>query len=121
MHNTIFLAFALLFIKHWYVDFVNQDMEEVNHKGLYMHWLGIKHSLKQGAATAVVFLLLGFDFPTAYILGATDFVIHYHVDYIKMNYGNRDITTPAFWNHLGLDQLAHYMTYLGLVWLVTGR
>lgn len=121
MYNAIFLAFALLFIKHWYVDFVNQDMEEVNHKGLYMHWLGIKHSLKQGIATMAVFVLVGVDVPSAYILGAIDFAIHYHVDYIKMNYGNRDITTPAFWNHLGLDQLAHYMTYLGLVWLVAGR
>ncbi len=119
MNEAVVVAFALLFIKHWYIDFVNQDMEEVNHKGIYFHWLGAKHSLKQGVATAAIFLLLGVGFFNAVFLGALDFVIHYHTDWVKMNYGNRDITTPQFWNHLGLDQLAHYMTYLGLVYYAT--
>ena len=117
MFDSIFVIFALLFIKHWYVDFVNQSMEEVNHKGIYLHWLGVKHSLKQGAATALIFLL-SCNWQTAVFLGMIDFLLHYHIDYCKMNYGNRDITTPQFWNHLGLGQLAHYMTYVGLVWLL---
>lgn len=116
--ESIFVIFALLFVKHWYIDFVNQDMEEVNHKGIYLHWKGIKHSFKQGVATAIIFSLAIVDVELALALGFLDFVIHYHVDWTKMNYGNRDITTPQFWNHLGLDQLAHYMTYLWLVWIV---
>lgn len=119
MNEAVVLAFALLFIKHWYIDFVNQDMEEVNHKGIYLHWLGVKHSLKQGLATMAIFFLLGLTTADAFFLGALDFLIHYHTDWIKMNYGNRDITTPTFWNHLGLDQLVHYMTYLGLVYVAT--
>lgn len=117
MSGAVIIAFALLFIKHWYVDFVNQDMEEVNHKGIYFHWTGMKHSAKQGVATMIIFMLLGAESP--FVLGMMDFLIHYHVDWAKMNYGNRDITTPQFWNHLGLDQLAHYMTYLLLVWMAT--
>ena len=54
----------------------------------------------------------------AVILGLIDFVVHYHVDWIKMRFGNRDIKTPAFWAQLGLDQLAHYLCYLFLVMLV---
>jgi hypothetical protein len=41
-----------------------------------------------------------------------DFLAHYHIDWTKMNYGNRDIRTPQFWNHLGLDQMAHQICYI---------
>ena len=119
MNEAVVIAFALLFIKHWYIDFVNQSMDEVNHKGIYLHWLGVKHSLKQGMATAAIFFLMGCGFTESLALGCTDFVIHYHTDWTKMNYGNRDIQNPLFWNHLGLDQLAHYMTYLMLVYAAT--
>jgi len=52
------------------------------------------------------------------ILGFIDFILHYHIDYCKIKFGNRDITTPAFWAQLGLDQLAHAFTYLWLVWIL---
>ena len=117
-YNFIFLALILMFIKHWYIDFVNQNQEEVDNKGKYGKWLGIRHSLKHGVATAVIFILLDIDPISSVILGLIDFVIHYHVDWAKMRFGNRDIKTPQFWAQLGLDQLAHYSTYLGLVWLV---
>lgn len=118
MIESIFVLLALLFVKHWYIDFVDQDNEEVQHKGIYLNWLGVKHSLKHGLATAIIFSFTGIS-PVVYvIIGLIDFLIHYHVDWMKMNWGNRDITTPQFWNHLGQDQMAHYFTYLGLVWLV---
>ena len=117
MFESIFPVLALLFIKHWYIDFVDQNDEEVKHKGIYLHWLGVKHSLKHGIGTAIVFAIAGFSPVSALILGAIDFIAHYHIDWTKMNYGNRDITTPQFWNHLGLDQLAHYLVYLFVVWL----
>jgi len=118
MIESIFILLALLFIKHWYVDFVDQSEEEVAHKGKYLNWLGVKHSLKHGIATAIIFSFTGIGAVFYVFIGIVDFVLHYHIDWTKMNYGNRDITTPQFWNHLGLDQLAHYITYLGLVWLV---
>ena len=53
MATVIFLTLILLQIKHWYIDFVDQSMTEVNHKSIYGHWLGMQHSLKQGIGTAV--------------------------------------------------------------------
>lgn len=117
MYDTIFIILGMLFIKHWYVDFVNQDMDEVKSKGNYGEWLGIRHSLKHGIATLIVFGIAGASFFGALFLASIDFIIHYHTDWAKMNYGNRDITTPQFWNHLGLDQLVHAITYLYLVWV----
>lgn len=114
--DSVFELLALLYIKHWYVDFVNQSMEEVNGKGSYGNWQGVKHSIKHGIATVIVLLIASVNWPSAVILGIVDFITHYHIDWTKMNYGNRDINTPAFWNHLGLDQMAHNFVYLFIVW-----
>ena len=56
MFDTIFITLALLFIKHWYIDFVIQTDEEVKHKGIYGNWTGIVHSLKHGLATLIIFI-----------------------------------------------------------------
>ena len=113
----LFVLLVLLQLKHWYIDFVNQSDEEVAHKGIYMDWLGIKHSLKQGLATFLIFFLF-IEVEGAIIVGLIDFVLHYHIDWIKMRFGNRDIRTKAFWAQLGADQLAHQLTYIGRVSLL---
>lgn len=118
MIDAIFITLVLLFIKHWYVDFVNQSQEEINNKGSYGNLIGLGHSVKHGIGTIFVFLLVGLDPLLAIIFGAVDLIIHYHVDWIKMRFGNRDYTKQAFWTQLGLDQLAHALTYIGLVWLL---
>ena len=121
MIEAIIILLVLLQVKHWYIDFVNQDMEEVNHKGQYLHWLGVKHSLKQGFGTmACVWVVVGTPYLIwAFAMGCIDFLIHYHIDWTKMNYGNRDIQNPKFWNHLGLDQMAHQLTYILIAYMMT--
>jgi hypothetical protein len=120
MINETFLLLFFLQIKHWYIDFVNQSDAEVKGKAIYGNRVGIMHSLKHGVGTAICLLAIaGFEyFPFAIILGIIDGVAHYHIDWAKMNWGNRDITTPAFWAHLGLDQMAHQICYLCITWLV---
>lgn len=118
--DAIFILLVLLQFKHWYIDFVDQDMEEVNHKGIFLHWLGMKHSLKQGFGTYIcISLIVGSEYwMYALALAWVDFGIHYLVDWAKMNFGNRDIQNPKFWAHLGLDQMAHQLTYLWIVYQV---
>lgn len=117
----LILFLSLLQLKHWYIDFVNQSMDEVHSKGRYGDRLGLWHSAKHGLGTALVVLIVGGDFsalPIALLVGFVDFVIHYHVDWAKMNWGNRDIQNPLFWNHLGLDQMVHQLTYIAfMAWL----
>ena len=114
------ITLTLLFFKHWYIDFVDQSMEEVNGKGIYGNWPGIRHSVKHGVGTLIVFGLVGESVIGAVILAMIDGLLHYHIDWAKMNWGNRDIQTPAFWAHLGLDQFAHQLVYLLLILLVVG-
>jgi hypothetical protein len=121
MFDSIFVILALLFVKHWYIDFVNQSMEEVVGKGIYGNAHGIMHSIKHGIGTAIVMSLFLNDFPFAVMLGFIDFVLHYHIDWLKININKKyNYTTenPKFWAWLGADQLAHSLTYLWLVWMV---
>ena len=115
----ILLLILLFTVKHFVVDFVLQTQEEVEHKGTYLDWRGVKHSVKHGIATALCFLVVAgwSNLGYAIFVGCVDIILHYHIDWTKMNYGNRDIRTPQFWNHLGLDQMAHQICYILLVWM----
>jgi hypothetical protein len=119
MSTYIIAILFMLQIKHWYVDFVNQTDEEVKYKAEYLDWRGITHSLKHGFGTVFVFLLF-MDTEYALMFGALDFLLHYHIDWAKMNWGNRDIGSKEFWNHLGLDQMAHQFTYLLFMIILLG-
>lgn len=111
------ITLALLQFKHWYIDFVNQSPEEVATKGIYGNPIGMAHSIKHGLATFAIFWVLGAGVELSLLLSVIDSTLHYHIDWIKMRFGNRNIETPVFWSQLGLDQMAHQLTYLGLVWL----
>lgn len=108
------ITLTLLLVKHWYFDFYRQTDAELRHKGTYGHPQGIAHSVKHGMATAIVFCATTLN-PATLITGAIDAILHYHIDYAKMKYGNQDPRTKQFWNHIGLDQLAHNLTYVTLV------
>ena len=121
MFDSIFVILGLLFVKHWYIDFINQSMEEVHGKGIYGNAHGIMHSLKHGIATAAIFMLAIQSFELSWILGMIDMAIHYHVDWAKININKKYNYTPEnpkFWAWLGADQLAHSLTYLLLLWMV---
>lgn len=123
MLNELFLFLILLQIKHWYVDFVNQTNEEVVSKGIYGDRAGINHSAKQGIGTFLAVLFVaGFPYIAwAGILGGIDFVLHYHIDWAKININKKyhyTVQDKQFWMWLGLDQLAHQVTYLALAWMM---
>ena len=102
---------GLLFIKHWWFDFVHQTPEHIKYKGVYGHLTGMAHSAWHGLFTAIIFCIVC-PLDIALWLGLADFLLHYHIDYVKMHYGEQDISKKEFWRHLGLDQLAHQITYI---------
>lgn len=103
---------TLLFIKHYLVDFVWQTEAQVKGKAIYGNSDGIQHSIEHAVLTLWITFMITLNAPLALVIGLLDGVTHYHIDWTKMNYGNRDITNKLFWNHLGLDQLAHQITYI---------
>lgn len=111
MITLVIVKLLLLQVKHFLVDYLLQTEEQIRTKGTYLDLTGMSHSFYHGLFTSVVF----FPFTNvsfAFMVGLLDFVIHYHIDYVKTKYGSKDITTKAFWNHMGYDQMAHQFTYV---------
>lgn len=120
MNDTLILI-TLLFTKHFIVDFPLQNKFQWSNKGTYGHLGGITHAGLHAGLTLVCFAW--FAPLAAYYLAALDGLIHYHIDWAKMNlnarFGWKADTHEQFWWLLGLDQFLHALTYIGLVALVT--
>jgi hypothetical protein len=120
MNETLILI-ALLFTKHFVVDFPMQRPYQWMNKGTYGHPGGILHAAFHGMGTWLCFVWYA---PMAALyLSFMDAVIHYNIDWLKMNINAkmkwRADTHEEFWWLLGLDQFLHAMTYVFLVMLVT--
>jgi hypothetical protein len=106
-------------VKHWIVDFVLQTENQIKSKGIYGAGAGIGHSLEHAIGTLAALTVASFyvELTVFWIIvtAVVDGVLHYHIDWVKMKWGNNDITTKAFWSHLGLDQMAHQICYLFLI------
>lgn len=119
MTDVLFLM-LLIQIKHFYIDFINQTDSELAHKRIYGSWAGLTHSIKHciftGFAVWLVFENLGLLLITS--LALLDLVVHYHVDYIKMKFGSKDLSNRKFWTQFGVDQFAHQLTYIVIIGLI---
>jgi hypothetical protein len=116
----ILILFLLMQIKHWYADFMIQTYAQTVKKGIYRDLVGISHSLDHIYATLIVLLSFNIFVPLGieriFIITFFEGLAHYHIDWVKVRFGCKDITKPLFWNQFGLDQLAHQITYISMVW-----
>lgn len=132
--HLLLLATSLLFIKHFIVDFPLQQPFHYKNKGTYGHLGGIEHAYLHGMGTLAVLLIVHVS---SIVVGATidrltwivalsafvtDAVVHYHIDWAKVNintkYRLKPDTSEYYWWLLGGDQLAHAATYIALVWYI---
>ncbi len=116
----ILLLLVLLQTKHLIVDWIWQPPYEFLNKGTYGHWGGIRHAGKNAIGTGLCFLLF-VPWSVAFVLALADFVIHYHIDWAKVNI-NRDagwgpLTHKEFWWLTGADQYLHQVTYILLIFI----
>jgi hypothetical protein len=116
--TAIILFLVGMATKHFIIDFPLQGEDQWRNKGTYGHFGGIKHALFHALGTMIV--LAFFTNPALGILCALlDGVIHYHIDWAKMNFnakkGWKPDTHPEFWILLGLDQFLHTLTYIAIL------
>lgn len=121
MTNIPLLLITFLLIKHFAVDFPLQTKFQWSNKGTYGHLGGVLHASLHGLGT---YLVLCWYAPVVGIyLAVMDALIHYHVDWAKMNINKRMQWGPAtheqFWWLLGADQFLHMLTYVLIVSMVT--
>lgn len=120
----ILILLLLLQIKHWYADFVIQTYMQTIKKGVWLHPVGVSHSLEHVGSTWIALLIFNFFYPLGALLilavGLAEGFAHYIIDFIKVKYGSKDMTKPIFWNQFGLDQLAHQICYLLIALFLLG-
>lgn len=123
--DTLILFVAFCF-KHFIVDFPLQPKYMWANKGTYGHLGGLLHAGLHGASTLLVlvsayYLHVQVRWEMLLLAATVDAVVHYHVDWAKMNInrakGWTATTHPEFWNLVGLDQLLHYLTYVGVIYM----
>ena len=118
MFESLILMLVLQ-VKHYAADFVIQTYAQTVRKGIYRDPVGISHSVDHVIGSLIALLFASFIIPLSLpqIVGLCflEGIIHYHIDWVKVHYGIKDITKPLFWNQFGIDQLAHQLTYLLMI------
>ena len=115
--HEILLGLAAFAVKHFFCDFILQSQHMIREKAHYGRLGGLQHAGIHSAGTVMVLLALDFDPVISVGLALVDGVVHYHVDWTKSKAVSHFKFTPAdsgFWVWLGLDQLAHYLTYIAI-------
>lgn len=116
------ILILLLQLKHYAVDFYFQTYEQTVRKGIYGDLVGITHSLEHSLGTAIAMIMFSMFFPmsVAIIIVTTilEGLLHYHIDWFKVNKGTKDVKSDLFWNQFGMDQLAHQLTYLLMAYIL---
>lgn len=116
---NILTVMTLLVIKHAIADFVLQTPYQFQNKGKYGHPGGLIHACIHGFLTVPVFVVAApTTMLTAAAIVAAEVVIHYHVDWTKENvikWRGWTADQYKFWVAFGIDQLAHYLTYVAII------
>ncbi len=113
--------FTGLIAKHFICDFLLQTKYQYSNKGTYGHPGGLLHVIICMFGTWVVLYYVLGMFLLALPIIALEGIIHYHIDWAKMNLNTYLKLSPTnseqFWWLLGFDQFLHYMTYVAIVWV----
>jgi hypothetical protein len=113
---------TLLMTKHIIADYFTQYSWMIEDKGTYGAWGGIAHSGWHGALTFFVLSITGIPLFFSFLMGVLDTVIHYHVDFVKSNVWKKKKLGPTdqlYWVAHGVDQFAHFLTYVLIILLCT--
>ncbi len=135
--NVLLWLGLLLCLKHFVIDGPLQTPYQYLNKGKFLHPGGLLHASMHGIATSIIFVPLGL-----WWLGVIDLIVHYVVDWSKVNltqkfkwsqmqvehwdsceHSNKRIpaglliTSNWYFYALIADQCLHFATYLGLLYL----
>lgn len=120
---VILLAFFFLHFKHFVCDFPLQTDYQMRMKRIYLHPGGLSHASVHALATVPVFLLLRPSIGLALGIVAVEFLLHYHIDWAKekiLASWNLDPSDRNYWRTIGIDQMLHNFTYVGIIAVTSG-
>lgn len=110
---VILIAFQ---VKHFLADFVLQNkymLKKVARTDWFLPL--ISHSAVHALGTFIV--LVYFIGVNAIYFALVDFAVHTGIDAWKARMTEQNVFRKAFWVALGLDQLAHQLTYIAMAFI----
>jgi Protein of unknown function (DUF3307) len=114
----VFWGLVLFEAKHFLCDFVLQTAYQYRNKGTYGHPGGFVHAGLHAAGSLPAVLIFAQSGGLVAAVLAAEFVIHYHVDWLKEQINRRCALTTSdagYWMVFGADQLIHQMTYVAIL------
>ncbi len=111
-------------IKHYIFDYFVQTRYQFKDKHIYGADGGMLHAGLHGIGSFIVLWSAGVGIWSALAVGfLLDSFIHYHIDYIKSSslaMANPPLTPNdhQYWIMHGIDQGAHFATYVLMCWLL---
>jgi hypothetical protein len=115
---AVLVALFYFQIKHFICDYPLQTKYQIDNKGTYGHPGGFIHAGTHALFTIPVFLIMTPTFLVGALIVVGEFLLHYHIDWAKQQLMARNGWQSAdreFWWGIGADQLAHHLTYIGIV------
>ena len=112
------LLLTMLLLKHLVCDFLVQPYWMISGKARYGHIGGIVHAGFHSLASWFLVYLFTQDIQFTSWIVAGEFIIHYHMDWIKVKVTNHYKWTASdqmYWWMTGFDQWIHQMTYVAMV------
>lgn len=116
--SILLWSLALFQVKHFVCDFVLQTAYLYRNKGIYGHPAGFIHAGLHALGSLPAILLLSREPALIAVILAVEFLIHYHVDWLKLyidKHFRLGINQSLYWAVFGADQLLHHLTYLGIL------
>ena len=110
----LFWSLVLFAVKHALCEFVLQTAAQRRSTAIYGSRGGLIHAGLHGIASLPAILLLDHSVLVPAIV-AGEFVVHYHVDWLKMAIIRARGLGPddrMYWIVFGADQFLHQMTYV---------
>ncbi|SDB07019.1 DUF3307 domain-containing protein [Bauldia litoralis] len=120
---ALLVVFTILQVKHFICDYPLQTHYQLKNKGTYGHPGGILHSGIQALGTIAAFIAVPPTLGLGVAIVVGEFLVHYHVDWIKANVMRRAGYTSdqsQFWWAIGADQLIHHLTYVAIGGILVG-
>ncbi len=119
--TLLLTSLALFEIKHFLCDFVLQTAYLYRNKGNYGHLAGFIHAGLHVIGSLPAVLLIGGAPGLIALVLAGEFLVHYHVDWLKLyidKHFKLRIDRSSYWIVFGVDQLLHQLTYVVILALL---
>lgn len=120
MTSTVFNLLVMFGIKHFIADFWMQYDYMVREKGIYGAPGGVHHAATHASWTFLILIPFIKNPDQLLVLPLLDGALHYHIDWAKQQL-NKNLTQAdrQWWIWMGLDQALHYLTYIGIIYVIT--